>query len=361
MNITLDKTTTAGMLKAFFKVQTGGTLRIKNNGRKAEDTDTLETLGLTDGAKPVELTPEMTVGEFKSKMAESGLTVEVATSDDWVSVPETIALGQLRNLPRNATLSDLDGFIGKPLVEMVKKDIEAYLAEPKGILYNERDLQVGLATRLRQSSHKYDSVDLEYLVPITELINVNSNHPKLIDKGLYPWSNKSSMWIDIVVSKGGFYVLVELKYATKTVESKEGVTRFGEPVIDKDVQILKDQAASNLVMYNYWKDVRRIELVKQRYSKVVGGIALIVTNSDTYWDATKVRPDSAYIPFHTGEGRTVKRGPMDWAGKVSDSIRKDHDKFEIDGTYTCHWKDAKIEGLEKDAANSVFRYCLLEV
>lgn len=46
MNITFVKSITVGMLKAYFKVQTGGTLRVKSKGRKADDADTLDTIGL---------------------------------------------------------------------------------------------------------------------------------------------------------------------------------------------------------------------------------------------------------------------------------------------------------------------------
>lgn len=349
------------MLKTYFKVQTEGTLRINHNGRKADDADTLASAGLKDEALPFELTDVMKVEELESTLAERGLSVDVAIPDDWVYVPGCMTLGQLYSLPKNATKAQLEALIGKPVIEMVRKDIENFMNKSQRILYNERDLQVRLAEHLRKSPFLYDSVDLEYLVPIKELINVNNDvsNPKLLDKQLYPWSNKASMWIDIVVGKDGYFVPIELKYTTAKIESGDPITRFGEPVISDDVQLVKNQAASNLVKYNYWKDVRRIELVKQRYAKIVGGIALIVTNSSIFWKNTDT--EAAYKTFSTGEGVVVKKGEMKWAAKVSKTVLDGHPNFSIEGHYTCHWKSASIQGLNEDTGNSLFRYCLVEI
>ncbi len=98
-------------LKDDFKTQTGGTLRVKDGGRKADESATLASIRKESDNKggAFALDPEMTVCDFKTKMlSDYGLKVEVGTPDDWVSVPDGITLGQLRELPKNATKKQLN-------------------------------------------------------------------------------------------------------------------------------------------------------------------------------------------------------------------------------------------------------------
>ena len=261
------------------------------------------------------------------------------------------------------------------LLAMVRQDVEAYLRSPRGIIINERDLQVSLAAYLRNSANKYDAVEVEYLVPIEELVKFSSqtwqeklkkkypqpDSPKLQPEADYPWNNKSSMWVDIVVCHEGEFVPIELKYATKPVNMASPLTRFGEPLLNNtNVQIVKDQAANDVIMYNFWKDVRRIELLKHRYSQISGGIALLVTNSKTYWGGGNARHNSSYMSFFTGQGRIVNNEYLKWSDKISPNILTGHPDLRIDGTYTCNWQDANITGLQL-RPNGLFRYCLLEI
>lgn len=261
------------------------------------------------------------------------------------------------------------------LLAMVRQDIEAYLQTPRGIITNERDLQVSLAAYLRNSANKYDAVEVEYLVPIEELVKFNPStwneklrkkysqpdNSKLQPEADYPWNNKSSMWVDIVVCHEREFIPIELKYATKPVKMANPLTRFGEPLLNNaNVQIVKDQAANDVIMYNYWKDVRRIELLKHRYSKVSGGIALLVTNAKTYWGGGNARSNSFYMSFFTGQGRIVNNEELKWSDKISPNILTGHPNLRIDGTYTCNWQDANITGLQP-TPNGLFRYCLIEI
>lgn len=239
------------------------------------------------------------------------------------------------------------------LLSQVRADIEDYLKKRTKLIVNERDLQVSLAGMLRESTH-YDEVEVEYMVPIEELMS-------LANKGeSYPWSNVAAMYVDIVVRKGKQFVPIELKYTTKAVKAPAGYKeRFAEPMLNSNIQIVKNQEAGNLVMYNYWKDVRRLELLKRRYSHIVGGIALLITNAKRYWDASKVRTNSSYYPFYTGEGKTVNNGH--WSGEPS--VQTTHRDFDLDQSYTCHWEDMSrldIKGGNNEAYDK-FRYCLTEV
>ena len=54
------------------------------------------------------------------------------------------------------------------LVSVLRGDIERFLNTNTELMFNERDLQVRVATWLRDSGH-YDKVDMEYAVPKEEL------------------------------------------------------------------------------------------------------------------------------------------------------------------------------------------------
>ena len=171
------------------------------------------------------------------------------------------------------------------LVSVLRGDIERFLNTNTELMFNERDLQVRVATWLRDSGH-YDKVDMEYAVPKEEL-EVRGLELKTPS---FPWNNDMS--IDVVVERLGEFAAVELKYATRPVDVK--IDRFGEP-LRTHCLIVKNQAAIDLIMYNYWKDVRRVEALAQCYPAVKGGVALIVTNSATYW--REPRPGSGYRAF----------------------------------------------------------------
>lgn len=238
------------------------------------------------------------------------------------------------------------------LLEQVKVDIEDFLAANKSLFFNERDIQVTLALALKdkESDGKpfYDEVDMEYSLPLVEL----EERGLKIALGDYPWKNNMS--VDLVVSKDGEYIPIELKYATRPID--KDIKRFGEDMLT-DALIIKNQAASNLTMYNYWKDVRRIETLCRMFGAVKGGIALLITNNVTYWH--EPQSTSAYRAFATTEGRTMTPGKKDWAGDISEKITATHPAFSLDGTYTCQWKDTAIDSLTAKGNERVpFRYLL---
>lgn len=216
------------------------------------------------------------------------------------------------------------------LVADVEADIRDFIARQDGLMFNEIDFQMHLAIFLR-SSGRYDDVDVEYSLPRT-----------LIDD--YDW--KSNLRIDIVVSRGGEYCPVELKYPTKGVTRE--IKRFGK--FFPDTVVMKNQGAQDLVRYNFWKDVRRIELLRRIFESVHGGIAVLLTNDVSY--ARPVRETSANAPFSTHDGKRWYGGVMDWNG--NSSLRVDHPPFTLDGSYTTHWTAAKIDGIE-------FKYTIVKV
>lgn len=246
----------------------------------------------------------------------------------------------------------------RPLIAQLSEDIRSWLASPHKVFTNERDLQVRLALYLERSEH-YDLVDTEYRVPLEELkakglpVEPDVKNAKIWQPdAIFPWNNHMS--VDIVVAKEDVFAGVELKYATREIKGKESI--FGEPKLT-DVSILKDQAASNLTMYNYWKDVRRLEMLTSLYNKVAGGVALLVTNSRDFWN--EPRDGAKYGAFSMHNGNAVGPGLLAWPAEVSESVRDKHPDFRLARPYPCRWEDTSI----KDTAlnGDKFRYIISQV
>ena len=209
------------------------------------------------------------------------------------------------------------------LIDIVRRDVFAFLESNDELLFNERDFQMHLATWLRGSANRYDDVDVEYYVPKSELEN-------------YVWD--SELRLDIVVKKDGEYCPVELKYKTKKVERQ--ITRFDEVMHDK-VVVMKNQGAQDLGMYDFWKDVRRVELVRKRFAKVKGGLAVFVTNDPLYTKAS--RPTSNNYLLNMSEG--VHSREKHWLNPES-TCAKTHPDFEVEREYNIEWHNREVDGVD---------------
>lgn len=217
------------------------------------------------------------------------------------------------------------------LIEIVRNDVCAFLESNNELLFNERDFQLHLATWLRNSDNHYDDVDVEYYVPWQELEN-------------YIW--KSELRLDIVVKKDGEYCPVELKYKTKKLKRK--ISRFSEELTD-DVVVMKDQGAQDLGMYDFWKDVRRVELVRNRFDRVKNGLAVFVTNDAFYTKGSKTTSNNYLLNMNEGVHSTQKH----WANPES-TCAKTRPNFEVEREYTIEWHERGVDGVE-------FYYCIVTI
>lgn len=228
--------------------------------------------------------------------------------------------------------------------------VKSLMTAPK----NERDMQVQLAMYLKSLGY---IVHTEYAVPLKMLTSYGISVPEYSKDGwstpdVFPWHNQ--MYLDIVVEKNGKFAVIELKYATTRIDTPILVFNQLPP---EGIEIIKHHGAADLVMYNYWKDVRRIEAVS-RISNVVGGVAIIITNDKTYWNA----PDttSGYLPFSTHEGNCIGGNLLVWGNTIGKKIRKSHPDFLLDGRYPCHWTDTNITAKAKKD-KSPFKYMISTV
>lgn len=218
------------------------------------------------------------------------------------------------------------------LIEIVKKDICAFLRSNEKLFFNERDLQMHLATWLRKSENNYDNVDIEYYVPYQALNN-------------YVW--ETELRLDIVVKKDGKYCPVELKYKTKKVERQ--ISRFDEFLSEKII-VMKEQGAQNLGMYDFWKDVRRIELVRNRFKSVCGGLAVFLTNDVFYTKGSKPSSNNHLFSMIGNVPHSTKKH---WSNPNS-TCAKTHPNFEVEKAYDIEWHSRKIDDID-------FYYCIASI
>lgn len=230
----------------------------------------------------------------------------------------------------------------KLLNEVYEDIIQFMTTETQDVFFNERDLQMHLAIYLKKSSKKYDDVEVEYYVPV-----FNRNKQKILEK--YNWN--SEIRLDIVVEKNGEFLPVELKYKTRKAKESTCLKRFNQEV--KDIDILKDQSAQDLGCYDFWKDVRRIEVIKENYEdNVKNGIAIFLTNDSFYWKEY-IKEDTAYYNFRLSKDNNTTN--KSWTKDVS--IMEQHPNFELNNTYNSEWINKK----EFNNCREVFKCFIVKV
>lgn len=208
-----------------------------------------------------------------------------------------------------------------PLINSVHFDVKQFLETTKELLFNERDFQMHLATYLRQTGH-YDDVDVEYYVPLSELDD-------------YVWNNE--LRIDVLTRKDEEFLPIELKYKTRSVWKQ--LPRFGEN-LSSEVEVMKNQGAQDLGKYDFWKDVRRIELVRKRFKSIKNGLAVFLTNDPAYLKSG--RDTSNHLKFSMTEGAHGKE--KHWLDNES-ICSKMHPNFDVEKEYSIHWESKEVEGI----------------
>lgn len=218
-------------------------------------------------------------------------------------------------------------------IDEVKSDIAAFIASNKKLLFNERDFQTRLAVWLGQSDNSYDDISLEYYVPQATL------EPD------YIWEQEQ-LRLGIVVEKDGEFVPVELKYKTKN--ARVSLSHFGVK-LEGLHEVMKNQGAQDHGMYDFWKDVRRIELVRKHFTNVKGGLAVFMTNDEAY--TKEPRATSNNQAFSMCAGLHDKR--KTWKDPKSKSAQSRPD-FTLERDYTIEWNTKTINGI-------TFYYCVVSI
>ena len=125
--IVITPQTTVMELKDRFKNEFGGFLRVYSGRSEASDNETLVSLGAKTGS--IEFRASRTVGRFCEEVQkELNLKVKVATVDNWVMVLDGITLATIKDIPKQCTKAQMEGFEGYKRKnsledEVIKEDV----------------------------------------------------------------------------------------------------------------------------------------------------------------------------------------------------------------------------------------------
>ena len=241
----------------------------------------------------------------------------------------------------------------KTLIQLIKDDVSKFLKDNDVLFFNERDFQMNLCMMLMNSDNQYDKIYLEYHIPSTCLAEKDKTNE-------YIWN--SDLRLDVVVQKGDEFCPIELKYKTKS-ENELLIRRFDQEFLS---DVLKNQSAEDLGMYHFWKDVRRIELVRRRFEKVKNGLAIFLTNNPRY--TKRGREDSKHINFSMDDTKLQPKEKV-WQtkpGSVSKNkklLENQYPGFSVEKEYQIEWNKNELlcDGADHKLLKITFHYCILEI
>jgi len=185
----------------------------------------------------------------------------------------------------------------------------------------EQEVQIYLADYLNQKN-LFDYVYLEYHIPSNAIEN-------------YPWKDSNNIYIDLVVCTEGKYYPIEIKY--KTISQTVPLKLFGteSPVV------LGHHGAQNIGCYDFWKDIKRLELFEQTFEKVEKGIMLFITNDESYQLPPR-NNEVGYAQFSINQNRIVESGQtLDWNGALSISVNRP--PIHLVNSYFLKWSEMKLK------------------
>jgi hypothetical protein len=114
------------------------------------------------------------------------------------------------------------------------------------------------------------------------------------------------------------------------------------------VVIVKDQGAQDLGMYGFWKDVKRIEMVKARFETVKSGLSVFLTNDVAYMKPTRENSNNKEFTMCEGLNSSSKH----WQRETKISLA--HQGFDLSRDYLVEWNETKFGG-------QTFHYCIVEI
>ncbi|MDF2821882.1 MAG: hypothetical protein K0R15_2330 [Clostridiales bacterium] len=194
----------------------------------------------------------------------------------------------------------------------------------RSIFHSEADFQFALAWEI-QKAYPEAEIRLEYCP--AELPN---------------------MHLDILVEIDRKWFPIELKYKTL----KTNVTA------DMESYNLKTHGAHDLGRYDYWIDVKRIEILKNKIDKFEKGYAVILSNDPSYWYKPSNSRESVCDNFRIHEGNK-KTGELNWNGNPSLGTIKNREKpIYLENEYHLNWQEYSRLSADR---NGAFNYLLLEI
>ena len=151
----------------------------------------------------------------------------------------------------------------------------------------------------------------------------------------YPWKDSNNIYIDIVIVSGNNYYPVEIKY--KTISQTVPLKLFGTP----SPVTLGHHGAQNIGCYDFWKDIKRLELFEEKFENVEQGIMLFVTNDSSYLQPPR-NNEVGYAQFSINQNRIVESGQtLDWNGALSISVNRP--PIHLVNSYFLKWSEMKLK------------------
>ncbi len=162
-------------------------------------------------------------------------------------------------------------------LDNVRNCILSAIRKNETFLFNELDLQMYVAEKLRKQFKC--NIHFEYRLP--------DEWNDDFQKGYEAWGE--TPYFDLVLEDDGQFIAIELKYKLKEVLYKKDhpFTRFGVSPSKGEFPLVTDHSAENEGRYDFWKDVKRLELLTECFDNVKGGVAVFLTNQQRYTKETK--------------------------------------------------------------------------
>ena len=193
--------------------------------------------------------------------------------------------------------------------ESIKGYIIQELQGNKDFLFNELDLQIFVARALEKVFLRP-----EYIIHLEYHLPKGWNEEFDIDYERWGETPYFDIVIEKVAEKNPRFIAIELKYKLDEVNSSQ-FKRFGNSPGQQNIVLVTKQAAQNEGRYDFWKDVKRLELLTEHFAdEVVGGISIFLTNDKIY---LKTEGNYKYSKFTFGK---TKSGFLFWnhdAGKCA--------------------------------------------
>jgi hypothetical protein len=185
----------------------------------------------------------------------------------------------------------------------------------------EQDIQLYLANYLI-NSNLFDRVFLEYHIPSLLINN-------------YPWADSNNIYIDIVIEKDNLFYPIEIKYKTRA--QLIPLLIFGQ----NENIILGQHGAQNIGCYDFWKDLKRLELFEQNFENVERGVMLFVSNDFTYQNAP-LNQNVGYAQFSIHNGKNIPANTfLNWNGNLA--VSNGRPGLTTIHPYMISWTPMQIE------------------
>ncbi len=197
--------------------------------------------------------------------------------------------------------------------EQIIEQIETALSLRNNFFLRELDIQIYL-TSYFVNTNFYDNVFVEYHIPSNLIPN-------------YFWGD--NIYIDIVLEKDGLFYPIEIKFKTQAQELPLIV--FGDNIN----VALGQQGAGNIGCYDFWKDVKRIEMFEETFNNVERGLVLFVSNDNTY-QAAPGNANVGYAQFSIHQGRMIPiNSILNWNGNLA--VANGRPPINTNYAYTINW------------------------